>query len=122
MGREALHCKAVVQFANERYTEACETWEEILVQHPNDILALKYAHDSYFYLGKWSPFKSNAKNALYCFLNFAIKSRAQGRIQGFRASDNLPHQMPSQGGGGLKIQVFCPGRGRYHDSPPAAPD
>lgn len=26
-------------------------WEDILVDHPTDMLALKFAHDSYFYQG-----------------------------------------------------------------------
>ena len=30
---------------------ATEVWESILVDHPLDMLALKFAHDSYFYLG-----------------------------------------------------------------------
>lgn len=30
---------------------ACEQWEKILSEIPNDLLALKFAHDSYFYLG-----------------------------------------------------------------------
>ncbi|MCP9263891.1 Tetratricopeptide repeat protein 38 [Dirofilaria immitis] len=29
----------------------CEEWEKILVEIPNDLLALKFAHDAYFYLG-----------------------------------------------------------------------
>ena len=31
--------------------QACLTWEDILVENPTDMLALKMAHDSYFYLG-----------------------------------------------------------------------
>ena len=30
---------------------ALDTWEEILALHPTDVTALKFAHDSYFYLG-----------------------------------------------------------------------
>lgn len=26
-------------------------WEDILVDHPTDMLALKFSHDSYFYMG-----------------------------------------------------------------------
>ena len=49
--REKLHCKAASLFAREKYKSACNVWEEILIDYPNDILALKFAHDSYFYLG-----------------------------------------------------------------------
>ena len=31
--------------------EACCVWERILLHHPTDMLALKLAHDCYFYLG-----------------------------------------------------------------------
>ena len=31
--------------------EACNIWEDILMDNPKDILAMKFAHDSYFYLG-----------------------------------------------------------------------
>ena len=30
---------------------ACLIWEDILVDHPTDMFAIKMAHDSYFYLG-----------------------------------------------------------------------
>ena len=30
---------------------ACLIWENILVDHPTDMFAIKMAHDSYFYLG-----------------------------------------------------------------------
>ena len=32
---------------------AAVQWEDILLDHPTDVLALKFAHDSYFYMG-WS--------------------------------------------------------------------
>ncbi|KAB0396621.1 hypothetical protein E2I00_020150, partial [Balaenoptera physalus] len=31
--------------------KACELWEQILQDHPTDMLALKFSHDAYFYLG-----------------------------------------------------------------------
>jgi len=49
--REKLHCQSVLLFARGEYTKACETWEEILKTDPKDSLAIKFAHDSYFYLG-----------------------------------------------------------------------
>ena len=49
--REQLHCKAISKFANEEYASACDTWEDILAEYPKDLLALKFAHRSYIYLG-----------------------------------------------------------------------
>ncbi|EDO30169.1 predicted protein, partial [Nematostella vectensis] len=49
--REKLHVQAVNQFAHGDTTGACLVWEDILTADPTDMLALKLAHDSYFYLG-----------------------------------------------------------------------
>ncbi|XP_038146908.1 tetratricopeptide repeat protein 38 [Cyprinodon tularosa] len=49
--REKLHVKAVELFSHGNYPKACEVWEDILLDHPTDMLALKFAHDAYFYMG-----------------------------------------------------------------------
>ncbi|CAG9537987.1 unnamed protein product, partial [Cercopithifilaria johnstoni] len=48
---EKNHAKAINMFANDKILAACEEWEKILNETPNDLLALKFAHDAYFYLG-----------------------------------------------------------------------
>ncbi|KAM5333436.1 tetratricopeptide repeat protein 38 isoform 1-T1 [Glossophaga mutica] len=49
--RERLHVSAVEAFARGNFPRACELWEQILQDHPTDMLALKFSHDAYFYLG-----------------------------------------------------------------------
>ncbi|XP_033622067.1 tetratricopeptide repeat protein 38 isoform X3 [Fukomys damarensis] len=49
--REQLHVSAVETFAKGNFSKACDLWEQILWDHPTDLLALKFAHDGYFYLG-----------------------------------------------------------------------
>ncbi|XP_067855788.1 tetratricopeptide repeat protein 38 [Heptranchias perlo] len=49
--RERLHVEALDTFAKGSLPKACSTWEQILLHQPTDMLALKLAHDSYFYLG-----------------------------------------------------------------------
>ncbi|XP_054438479.1 tetratricopeptide repeat protein 38 [Pteronotus mesoamericanus] len=49
--RERLHVSAVEAFAKGSFPRACELWEQILLDHPTDMLALKFSHDAYFYLG-----------------------------------------------------------------------
>uniref|UniRef100_A0A3B3Q8P7 Tetratricopeptide repeat protein 38 n=1 Tax=Paramormyrops kingsleyae TaxID=1676925 RepID=A0A3B3Q8P7_9TELE len=49
--REKLHVSAVEMFSKGCLPKACDLWEEILLEHPTDLLALKFAHDSYFYMG-----------------------------------------------------------------------
>ncbi|XP_074247406.1 tetratricopeptide repeat protein 38 isoform X1 [Saimiri boliviensis] len=49
--REQLHVSAVETFAKGNFPKACDLWEQILRDHPTDMLALKFSHDAYFYLG-----------------------------------------------------------------------
>ncbi|XP_054856296.1 tetratricopeptide repeat protein 38 [Eublepharis macularius] len=50
--REKLHVAALELFADGELPKACDTWDQILQNHPTDLLALKFAHDTYFYLGR----------------------------------------------------------------------
>jgi tetratricopeptide (TPR) repeat protein len=49
--REKLHLEAVETWAEGRLRDAAGVWEEILVDHPTDALALRLAQDAYFFLG-----------------------------------------------------------------------
>uniref|UniRef100_A0A2C9JUD5 Tetratricopeptide repeat protein 38 n=2 Tax=Biomphalaria glabrata TaxID=6526 RepID=A0A2C9JUD5_BIOGL len=49
--REQKHVAALVAWSNGEMKQASNVWEDILVDHPNDVLALKFAYDNYFYLG-----------------------------------------------------------------------
>ncbi|XP_031794403.1 tetratricopeptide repeat protein 38 [Sarcophilus harrisii] len=49
--REKLHVMAVEMFAKGCLPKACTIWEQILQDYPTDMLALKFSHDTYFYLG-----------------------------------------------------------------------
>ncbi|SEM25851.1 tetratricopeptide repeat protein [Xaviernesmea oryzae] len=49
--RERRHLAAAKAFARGAIVGATEIWEDILLDHPRDALALRFAHDSYFYLG-----------------------------------------------------------------------
>ncbi len=44
--------------------KACEVWEGILVDHPTDMLALKFAHDGFFYLGKQTEMRDSVARVL----------------------------------------------------------
>lgn len=48
--RENKHVSAVALWAEGKLTQACEIWEDILIETPTDMLALKFAHDCYFCL------------------------------------------------------------------------
>jgi len=49
--RERRHLAAAKAWAAGAIIGATDIWEDILVDHPTDALALRFAHDSYFYLG-----------------------------------------------------------------------
>ncbi len=49
--REKRHLEAARAWANGAIIRATDIWEGILVDHPTDALALRFAHDTYFYLG-----------------------------------------------------------------------
>ncbi|CAJ0581486.1 unnamed protein product, partial [Mesorhabditis spiculigera] len=50
--REKQHCYAACLYATGHKARACVIWEEILREHPNDMMAAKFAHDAYFFMGE----------------------------------------------------------------------
>jgi tetratricopeptide (TPR) repeat protein len=49
--REKRHLDAAQAWARGAIIQATDIWEDILLDHPTDALALRFAHDTYFYLG-----------------------------------------------------------------------
>ena len=68
--REKLHMEAIEKALEGDLPEACEIWERILLRDPTDILAAKFAHDSYFYLG----FKEQMRDSIARILPLWDKS------------------------------------------------
>ncbi|XP_056137450.1 tetratricopeptide repeat protein 38 [Lampris incognitus] len=62
--RERLHVKAMELFSLGNFPRACDVWEEILVEHPTDLLALKFAHDGYFYMGAQTQMRDSVIRVL----------------------------------------------------------
>ncbi|XP_076371129.1 tetratricopeptide repeat protein 38-like isoform X2 [Tachypleus tridentatus] len=62
--REQSHVKAVFLWADGFLDEAINVWEDILVNYPTDIFALKMAHDTYFYLGYQSQIRDSIARVL----------------------------------------------------------
>ncbi|XP_052762658.1 tetratricopeptide repeat protein 38-like [Mya arenaria] len=57
--REKKHVNAVKLWSEGNMALACDEWENILMDNPYDILALKFAHDTYFYLGFSRPMRDS---------------------------------------------------------------
>ncbi|MBT7944435.1 MAG: tetratricopeptide repeat protein, partial [Alphaproteobacteria bacterium] len=49
--REQAHVQALTHWAGGDQRTAARVWEEILSEHPQDVLALRLAHHAYFYQG-----------------------------------------------------------------------
>ncbi|XP_068458800.1 tetratricopeptide repeat protein 38 [Clinocottus analis] len=62
--RERLHVAAMEHYSHGRFTKACEVWEDILVEHPTDLLALKFSHDGYFYIGAQAHIRDSVARVL----------------------------------------------------------
>lgn len=50
--RELLHADALAGLATGNIDGACQAWENILVEHPHDLLALKMHHHTAFWTGR----------------------------------------------------------------------
>lgn len=49
--REKLHVRGVECLQNGNPSLATHYWEQILIEHPNDMQAIKFLHSIYFYMG-----------------------------------------------------------------------
>ncbi len=62
--REAAHLEAVQQVADGRWHAACRTWDELLIDHPRDALALQWAQHWDFYRGDAAGLRLRPARAL----------------------------------------------------------
>ena len=62
--REQLHIAALKGWAAGDIMGACAAWEEILVDHPRDILAMKLHHTMTFYTGRSHVIRSVLESVL----------------------------------------------------------
>ncbi len=62
--RERLHLEAVETWAEGRLRDATAVWEEILVEHPTDALALRLAQDLYLFLGASTAMRDSVARVL----------------------------------------------------------
>ena len=62
--REKLHLEAVESWAEGRLKDAAAVWEEILVEHPTDALALRVSQDVHFNLGASTAMRDSVARVL----------------------------------------------------------
>jgi tetratricopeptide (TPR) repeat protein len=62
--RERRHLAAIAALAAGRTSEATRLWEDVLVDHPTDALALRFVEDAYFFLGESLAIRDAAARVL----------------------------------------------------------
>jgi tetratricopeptide (TPR) repeat protein len=62
--REINHVKAIDLLHQGELIDAVNIWENILIDNPTDVLALKFAHSSYFYLGNSKQMRDSVARVL----------------------------------------------------------
>lgn len=61
---EQAHIGAFEAWHSGQVRHATAIWEEILIDHPSDIWALRFAHDTYFYLGEAAIMRNSIARVL----------------------------------------------------------
>jgi len=61
---EKLHLAAFGSWASDGIIAATAIWEQILVDNPRDAWALRFAHDTYFYLGQSAQIRDSIARVL----------------------------------------------------------
>ncbi|CAF4646694.1 unnamed protein product [Rotaria sp. Silwood1] len=46
-----LHSQALIQWSLGQFSKAADTWEQLLLFYPFDMMAIKFVADTYFYIG-----------------------------------------------------------------------
>jgi tetratricopeptide (TPR) repeat protein len=61
---ERAHLAAFAAWSRDEIRQATAIWEQILVDHPGDVWALRFAHDTYFYLGEAAVMRDSIARVL----------------------------------------------------------
>lgn len=62
--REKLHVNGIQRWSDGDLCGALSTWEDIMIENPNDMLAIKFSHDACFYLGKVTQMRDQIARVL----------------------------------------------------------
>ena len=62
--REQAHARALGHWVEGDLDRALRVWEELLVEHPADVLALRLAHFNYFWLGRAAAMRASVERVL----------------------------------------------------------
>ncbi|XP_077862856.1 tetratricopeptide repeat protein 38-like [Saccoglossus kowalevskii] len=83
--REKLHIKAIKLFSEGDFTGASDTFEEILLQHPTDALAFRFALDCYFYRGEMAQYRDCAARVMPYWKSGKVSQSMYGYLKSLYA-------------------------------------
>ena len=66
---EQLHIDAINSINKGEILKACKLWDEILIEMPTDLMALKFLYNAYFHLGDFRLERRNAVASVLPFWN-----------------------------------------------------
>jgi tetratricopeptide (TPR) repeat protein len=125
--REQTHIRALGAWSSDDLERALALWEEILAAHPTDVLALRLAHFTYFWLGRreemrasmervaprWSEGLGSYPLMLSCL---AFGREECGEYAGAeRAGRRAVELDPTDGWGAHAVAHVCEMQGRPND-------
>ncbi|HEY2112557.1 MAG TPA: tetratricopeptide repeat protein [Dongiaceae bacterium] len=61
---ERAHLAAFDAWSRDEIRQATAVWEQILIDHPGDVWELRFAHDTYFYLGEAAVMRDSIARVL----------------------------------------------------------
>ena len=65
--REAMHLETAKTWLVGDFSRACALWDEILMENPRDVLALRLAHFLHFYLGDTQNTRDSVNRVMYAW-------------------------------------------------------
>lgn len=83
-----------ILFLGRNFPKASDVWEDILLDHPTDMLALKFAHDAYFYMGAQTPMRDSVARVLPHWKPHMPLSRYKTQTVKVPTCPGKPHPTP----------------------------
>ncbi|XP_077861664.1 tetratricopeptide repeat protein 38-like [Saccoglossus kowalevskii] len=83
--KEKLHIKAVKLYSEGDFTGASDTWENILLQQPTDMLAFRFAIDCYFNRGEMAQYRDCAARLMPFWKSGKISQSMYGYLKSWHA-------------------------------------
>ncbi|XP_037033076.1 tetratricopeptide repeat protein 38-like isoform X2 [Bradysia coprophila] len=104
--REKMHVQAVLNWSRGNLNQAAQAWEDVLVQYPTDMLAIKMVTDTYFFLGKQRKLRDSVARVmpLWSSADLPLKSYLHGMYAFGLVETNFYAKAESEARKGLECE------------------